>query len=62
MKNNFKILVAPPNENNRALITVNETLLYRNDDYMVNAFQKQHRDEIKPGRIQTLFLLLAQVW
>ena len=39
MKDNFKILVAPPNENNRALITVNETLLYRNDDYMVNAFK-----------------------
>lgn len=39
MKDNWKIRMALPDENSRALITVNETLLYRDEDYMVNAFR-----------------------
>lgn len=39
LKDNFKIRMAVPDENNRVLITVNETLLYRDEDYMINAFR-----------------------
>jgi len=36
----FNIRMGPPDNNNRILIWVNETLLYKTPDYIINAFQK----------------------
>ena len=36
----FGIVMPPPNENNHTHVTVNETLLYQNPDYVINAFKR----------------------
>jgi threonine aldolase len=40
MRDNWKIRMPMPDQNNKVLITVNETLLYREEDYLINAFRK----------------------
>ena len=36
----FNIRIAPPDDRNHTLITVNETLLYQSPDYVISAFKK----------------------
>jgi threonine aldolase len=36
----FGIVMPPPNENNHTYLTMNETLLYQDPDYVINAFKR----------------------
>ncbi len=38
--NEFKIMVRPPDENNKIMLMMNETILYQNTAYILNAFSK----------------------
>jgi len=37
---NYKILMAQPDENNQAKLSINETVLYQSAEYIINAFTK----------------------
>lgn len=39
LRNKFSIVMPPPDENNHGRVTVNETLLYQNSGYIINAFK-----------------------
>jgi hypothetical protein len=38
MRNEFNIIFQKPNEKNQSMLTVNETMLYKDNDYLTNAF------------------------
>jgi threonine aldolase len=40
MRNEFNIVFQKPNEKNQSLLTVNETMLYQDNDYLTNAFRE----------------------